>query len=54
MWLDFEYDDDISKDRNGCLDRSERPKKHGHNIIKTSKHDYYFARTLPWYTSGFE
>lgn len=55
MWYDFGYDDDIAKDYNGRLNRCERPKKNGHNIIriKTSQSQHYVAGLIPWYTSGF-
>ena len=51
MWSLRNHDDDASGEED--LNR-DRPNHYGHNIIKTSKHDYYFARTLPWYPSGFE
>ena len=56
MWHDFGCDDDIAKDYNSCLNRSERPNPKNHNresnTIKTSQH--YVAGLIPWYTSGFE
>ena len=56
MRPDFGYDDDIAKDFNCELNRSELPKlqkKNGHNnhFLKTS---HCSAGLIPWYTSGFE
>ena len=50
MWSLQKHDDDAS----GAEDLNrDRPNHYGHNIIKTSIITYV-ARTLPWYTSGFE
>ena len=53
MWSDFGYDDDIPEEYECDLDE-ERPNPFGHNITTIKTSQFTFARTLPWYTTGFK